>query len=125
MQTRNDLLRTSTLMTAIVCHFCSSGCGTVTNLRDKGDHNSPYIFGEQNAHLFPGLDPNLRPPPPQAVFGGVRYDLFLHTVCSHGTDVIPLNGMAALCDVPMSLVADTAMLPVTVWKSSQSPSETE
>jgi uncharacterized protein YceK len=101
-----------------------SGCGTFANLRTNGQHD-PYLEGQANFIHFRGLDPDVKAPAVKSAYGGVRYDLYLHEVYSHGSDVYPIFGLYALCDLPLSLVADTVVLPVTLLSRSPASSEVE
>lgn len=120
----NDPLRCTTACCGICWLLCCCGCGTVANLREHGQRD-PYVEGKANYIHFRGLDPGLKPPSSKTVYGGVRYDLYLNSIYSHGSDIYPIYGWFALCDVPLSFVADTAVLPLTLLKQSSTTSEPE
>lgn len=124
MPTHPFSFRSTIAWSASCLLLCFGGCGTVANLRANGQHD-PYVEGKENFIRFRDLDPSTKPPQRKTVYGGVRYDMYLNEIYSHGSDVYPIYGWIALCDVPLSFVADTVALPVTLLSQSSTRSESD
>lgn len=122
MKTRQSFFVRMIASGVICCLFCLGGCGTAANLRANGQHD-PYLEGQANYIHFRNFDPDTKPPREKMVYGGVKYDLYLNEVYSHGSDIYPVYGWFALCDVPLSFVADTVALPVTLLSQTQASPE--
>jgi uncharacterized protein YceK len=99
---------TSCNLFAAIFFLAVSGCGTVLNLRDFENRSiSRYSILKRG-----------RVPTPKMVYGGVRMDAavvggYLQT-SSIDPPAILLAGYVGLIDLPLSAVADTVTLPITI-----------
>jgi uncharacterized protein YceK len=81
----------------------STGCGTIRCLSSDGTH-------------IPGKD--IKPPAPNAVYGGVRWDMIGSTTADT-TGLIILNAIPRYVDLPFSFVLDTIVLPYTLFSEEK------
>lgn len=81
----------------------STGCGTIRCLSSDGTY-------------IPGKDP--KPPAPNAVYGGVRWDM-IGSPTADTTGLMILDAIPRYVDLPFSFVLDTIVLPYTLFSEEK------
>lgn len=101
----------TTSLAMVILIFATSGCGTIDNIVGAGT---------------PPADPAVKIDPANVVYGGVKQDAEyaweqLHPYAlaasfsgAPGGPVMPILGLCALIDLPLSAIGDTVTLPVTI-----------